>query len=136
MADFIWGDAQVTYPDLVGTAQLDERKTAPPVERAVGLDPEQWTVIGLDIGGGERAHELRVVAVAADDMPDGGDVFPRIAEANGGEVPVTEFLIHDVDPYEVLRAITHQFELRLRVRSAADLRFRVVRQADVPEQID
>lgn len=134
MMGFMWSDARVTYPDLVGTAQLDERKTAPPVEQVVGLDPEQWTVVGLDIGGGEGAHELRVVAVAATDMPEGSDVFPRIADANGGEIPVTEFLIHDVDPYEVLRGITHQFELRLRVRGTRDLPIRVVQQSDVPEQ--
>ncbi|MGO0578252.1 hypothetical protein [Ornithinimicrobium panacihumi] len=117
MADgFIWGDASVTYPDWVGTAQLDERKTAAQVEEVVGLDHKEWLVIGLDLGGGEDGgHELRVVAVHRDNVPEGGDVLPRIAAANNGEIPVTEFLIHDKDPYEVLQAITHSFELRLRL---------------------
>lgn len=131
---FIWRDAEVTYPDWIGTAQLDQRATAAGVEEVVGLDRDEWMVIGLDIGGGEHAHHLRVVAVHRDDVPEGGDVLPRIAEANGGEIPVTEFLIHNVDPYAALRAVTHQFELRLRTRGTRDLPIRVIRQSDVPEQ--
>lgn len=133
---FAWGDATVTYPDWSGGAQLDERMagTSPGLEAAVGLDPDEWLVCGIDIGGGESSHDLRVVAVHRDNVPEGGDVFPRIAETNGGEIPVTEFLIHDVDPYEVLRSVTHVFEMRLRSRGTRDLPIRVMTQSDVPEQ--
>jgi hypothetical protein len=131
---FIWRDAEVTYPDWKGTAQLDQRMTSAGIEEVVGLDRDEWMVIGIDIGGGELDHDLRVVAVHREIVPDGGGVLPRIADANGGEIPVTEFLIHDVDPYAVLRAITHVFELRLRLRGADGLPIRVVGQSDVPEQ--
>lgn len=133
-ADFIWRDAEVTYPDWNGTAQLDQRRTGDLFEDIIGLDPDEWMIVGIDIGGGETRHELRVVAVNRADIPEGGDVHPRIAAANGGEIPVTEFLVHNVDPYEVLRKITHMFELRLRTRGTRDFPLRVVRLADVPEQ--
>ncbi|GIG34742.1 hypothetical protein [Cellulomonas pakistanensis] len=134
MADYIWGDASVTYDDWHGTAQLDERMTGRLLNKLVGLDAEDWWIVGLDIGGGERVHELRVLAVHRDVVPEGGDVLRKIAAANDGEIPVTSFLIHDVDPYAVLRAMTHSFDLRLRRRGTVGLPVRVQRLADVPEQ--
>lgn len=134
MTDFIWEAARVTYPDWNGNAQLDQRMTAAGLEELVGLDPDEWMIAGFDIGGGESGQFLRVVAVSRDVIPDGGDVYPRIAEANGGEIPATEFLIHDVDPYEILRKITHVFELRMRARGTRDIPIRVVAQGDVPPQ--
>jgi hypothetical protein len=130
---FIWGDAEVTYPDWSGTAQLDQRMTAAGIEEVVGLNRDEWMVIGLDVGGGEHDHHLRVVAVHRTHVPAGGDVLPRIADAHGGEIPVTEFLVHDADPYEVLKRITHVFELRLRARGARDYPIRVVDQSDAPD---
>lgn len=53
-------------------------------------------------------------------------MLPAIAAANGGEIPATQFLIHDVEPYRVLQAVTHMFELRLRVRGARDLPIRIM----------
>lgn len=131
---FIWHPAEVTHPDWTGAAQLDQRLTGAGVEEVVGLDRDEWMAIGLDIGGGEHGHELRVIAVHRSDIPEGGDVFPRIAAANGGHIPATEFLIHDVNPYEVLQKITHVFEMRIRTRGSRDLPIRVLRQSDVPEQ--
>lgn len=132
MEPFIWGDAEVTYPDWVGTAQLDERKTID-FNETIGLD-RSWFIIGLNLGGGEMDHDLRVVAVHRDDVPEGGDVLPRIAEANGGEIPATEFLIHDVDPYKILKAVTHMFELKLRLARTDGIPIRIRGLGDVPEQ--
>lgn len=131
---FIWRDAEVTYPDWKGTAQLDQRRTARGIEEIIGLDRDAWMIVGIDIGGGESGQDLHVVAIDRNDVPEGGDVLPRIAEANGGEIPVTEFLVHNVNPYEVLRAVTHMFELRLRLARTVGIPMRVTRQADVPEQ--
>lgn len=131
---FLWRDAEVTYPDWSGNAQLDQRMTSKQLEEVVGLDRDEWMVIGLDIGGGEHDHELRVVAVHRDLMPDGGDVLPKIAASNNGEIPATEFLVHDVDPYKVLQAITHLFEMKLRRRGTRDLPIRIMSQSDLPEQ--
>ena len=128
-----WRDAEVTYPDWTGTAQLDQRMTARGIEEVVGLDPDRWTVVGIDIGGGERSHDLHVIAVDHAIFPEGKDVFPRIAAANGGVIPATDFLVHDVDPYQVLQAITHVFELRLRMRGTRDLPVQITALADAPE---
>ena len=130
---FMWGPAEVTYPDFSGNAQLDMRMTGKSINEVVGLS-DDWLVIGLDLGGGENRHELQVIAVHKDAMPAGGDMLPGMAENSGGEIHATSWLIHDVDPYEVLRAITHVFEMRLRVRGARDFPIRIMSQADVPEQ--
>ncbi|NEN04728.1 hypothetical protein G3T36_02485 [Diaminobutyricibacter tongyongensis] len=128
-----WGEASVTNPDWSGTAQLDQRMTAAGIEEVVGLDPERWMVVGIDIGGGEHSHEIHVLAVDHAIFPNGQDVFPRIAEANGGAIPVTDFLVHDADPYAVLKAVTHVFELRMRTRGTRDIPIQVTALGDAPE---
>lgn len=130
-----WRDAEVTYPDWVGTAQLDQRLTAAGIEEVVGLNRDEWMVIGLELGGGEGSHDLHVIAVHRSVIPDGGGVLPRIAAANGGVIPATDFLVHDVDPYLVLKAITHMFELRLRLSGSVGIPIRVDALADVPERL-
>jgi hypothetical protein len=134
--EMIWTEARVTYPDWSGTAQLDQRMTGPDalLEKVVGLDPMKWQVIGLAFGGGESTHNLKVIAIDRNQVPDDSDVLTKTAEADGGQIPATEFLIHDVDPYALLRKITHVFELRLRRRGTGDLPIRIVALADVPEQ--
>ena len=99
--------------DEVGNAQLDQRMTTWTIEQMLGDRLDGWMVIGIDIGGGEHDHDLRVIAVPQDSLPEGGGVLPECASRNGGEIPATSFLVHDFNPYEFLKAITHMFELRL-----------------------
>jgi hypothetical protein len=133
---YLWNEASVTYPDMKGTAELDISMAQRPIAHLVGLDEDEWSVIGLDIGGGEMPHHLRVIAIPKANTPDGGDVLPKIAAASGGEVQATEFLIHDANPYEILQAVSHVFELRLRVRrlTEAGIPVRIVAHGDVPVQ--
>jgi hypothetical protein len=42
--------------------------------------------------------------------------------------------VHDVDPYEVLKGITHMFDLRLRLSSFNQFPIRVVDRGDIPPQ--
>lgn len=132
MTDYIWGDAEVTYPDWQGTIQVDERRTGTQLDELVGLDFDRWGIVGIDIGGGESGHTLHVLAV--DKQKTGDAHYEDVAAANGGELPVTDFLIHDADPYAVLQALTHVLELRMRVRSTVGLTIRVTALGDVPEQ--
>ncbi|MFV9424943.1 hypothetical protein [Microbacterium sp. S1037] len=132
--DFIWRDAKVTYPDWNGTAQLDQKRTDELLEEIIGLDRNEWMIVGIDIGGGESGLDLHVVAVHHTDIPAGSDVLSTIADLNGGEIPVTDFLIHNVEPFYLLRRIIHQFQLRLRVHGAGNHPFRVKALGDVPEQ--
>ena len=129
---YTWGDASVTYPDWVGTAQLDQRMAETIEQKFPQL--AGWSVIGIDIGGGEHPHSLNLIAVPHDVLPDGGNVFARYAESNDGQIHATNFLVHDVDPYEFLRTITHMFELRLRIRSTENVLIRIRANADIPEQ--
>ncbi len=107
----VWGEARVTHPDWHGTAQLDERKTAPweGLARTVGLNSEQWQAIGFSIGGGEHGYHLRVLATPR-------DMWETAKLEDGAGVEVTEFLVHDVDPLEILQRMTHMFQLNMRIR--------------------
>ena len=100
---YLWGDAEVTYPDWVGTAQLDEKMTTPSIHDVIDLDHDEWMIVGLDIGGGEHDHDIRVMAVRKDPNLQGPWVAVDIAANNNGEIPVKEFLVHDADPYDVLK---------------------------------
>jgi hypothetical protein len=134
MTDYIWGDAEVSFPDWRGTVQLDRRMTGPQLHELVGISPDSWLIVGIRIGGGEHAHDLHILAVDRAIVPDGGDVFLKIASSHGGEIPVTDFLIHSADPYAVLKAMTHVLDLRLRARGAVDIPLRMTALGDVPLQ--
>jgi hypothetical protein len=129
----LWRSAEVSSPDWTGTAQLRQRRSADVVELA-GLDREKWLIVGFEISGGDRGHDLRVVAMARDLIPEAADVFPKIAAENEGALPVTEFVVHDVDAYEVLRTLSHSFELRMRARGTEDLPIRIEARSEGPEQ--
>ena len=130
---FIWRASEGTSSDWNGTAQLDHRRSAD-LARLAGLDSEKWMVVAFDIGGGENGHDLRVVAVDRDLIPEAADELRGIAAEHGGEIPATEFLVHDVEPYDVLQRITRRFELRMRARGTRDLPIRIVSQVHGPEQ--
>ena len=131
--NYIWREAEVGHPDWKGTIQIDERKTGRQLNELVSLE-NNWMIIGLDIGGGEHDQHVKVLTVDGRIAPVGGDVSPRIAAAHNGDLPVTEFLIHDADPHEILKAMTHTLDLRLRMRSVVDMPVRIDHQGDVPEQ--
>ncbi|RJN32906.1 hypothetical protein [Nesterenkonia natronophila] len=130
---YVWRqEAQVTYPDWKGTAQLDQRKTTDTLEEVVGLDPDKWIIVGFDIGGFERPESRKMHVVAAT-----REHFSEVRELDDAlELQVTDFLIHNVDPFEILQKITHVFEMRMRIRHLPAERIRVVNLKDVPEQPD
>ncbi|MEU7876435.1 hypothetical protein [Dactylosporangium sp. NPDC049140] len=130
MDDDIWGEAGVTYPDWKGTAQLDERRTVPweGLEQTVGLDREQWQILGFSIGGGEMGYHLQVVAAPR-------DVWDKVKLGDGSEIEVTELLVHDVDPLAILQQMTHMFELKMRIRSIEGHPIRVRALSDLPAEL-
>ena len=75
---FIWRASEGTSSDWNGTAQLDHRRSAD-LARLAGLDSEKWMVVAFDIGGGENGHDLRVVAVDRDLIPEAADELRGIA---------------------------------------------------------
>lgn len=46
----LWRDAEVTYPDWNGTAQLDQRMTPASLEQVVGLDRDEWHIRIVALG--------------------------------------------------------------------------------------
>jgi hypothetical protein len=123
----LWGDASVTFHDWKGTAQLDERRTVPweGLARTIGLSADEWQVVGFSIGGGEHGFDLRIVAT-----PSG--VWKNYNPDNCGELEVTEFLVHDVDPLVVLQQMTHTFELKMLIRALSGDQVRVRALSDLP----
>jgi hypothetical protein len=129
----IWSEASVTSADWSGSAQLDQRRTVD-LAGMIGLDGDEWLIVGLDIRGTEHDHSLRVLAVRADSIPEAADLFRSAAAASDGEIRATEFLVRDVSPYEILRACTQEFQLRMRARGAREFPIRIVAQSHIREQ--
>jgi hypothetical protein len=126
----VWGEASVTFPDWKGTAQLDERMTVPwkGLARTVGIDSDQWQVVGFSIGGGEHQYDLRVVATPR-------DMWEKVKPHDDAEIEVTEFLVHNVDPLAILQQMTHVFELKMRIRRLDDRQVRVRALSDRPSEL-
>lgn len=53
------------------------------------------------------------------------DVWDNYDRDHGGEIEVTEFLVHDVDPLEILSQMTHMFELKMLIRGLSGDQVRV-----------
>ncbi|AAT88605.1 hypothetical protein ATY41_09950 [Leifsonia xyli subsp. xyli] len=117
-------------PDWSGTVRVDQRISGPRLEELVGLDAKRWSVLGMDIVVGDGRRELRVLAIARDRLPAGGDILARAAAAAGGSLPVREFAIEGVDPFELLERIGHGYELRLQARCSQGLPLRIVDDTD------
>ncbi|MEU6204127.1 hypothetical protein ABZ814_11115 [Micromonospora musae] len=126
----VWGEASVPFPDWQGTAQLDERMTVPwkGLAETVGLDSDQWQVVGFSIGGGEHGYNLRLLATPR-------DVWDKVKPDDDAEVEVTEFLVHDVDPLAILQQMTHVFELKMQLRGLHGRQVRVRALSGLPSEL-
>lgn len=117
----ILNTARSSYGDWTGTAAADEHLTVghrSPYE-VVGLDPDQWWIVGFDFQGSDLNHKdgLYVYAVQKDTMGiTSWDAIQLHGEANGS-VPVTSFLVHGVAPAELINESFNQFQVQLRTRN-------------------
>ena len=134
--NYTWGEASVTYPDSKGTVQLDQIATRKTLNEITGV-PDEWMIVGLDGGGGEvldhagkprpHPHYMSALVVPADT-----NLTAAIEE--NGYLPVTMLALHDVDPYDVIRTMTHVVEFRMHIRRLDDVELQVIDEGDVPEQ--
>mgnify|MGYP000330099950 CR=1 FL=1 len=131
---WVWGPAEVSYPDWQGTAQLDQKVTGEVnLYTFADIDHQKWFVVGLDFGGGESGfHDPAIVVIDQNLLTAGGGIDGLIAEY--GYLPCVHILLHDVDTAELLQVMMHVFDMRLRIRSVLDAEIRIIDQRDIPEQ--
>jgi hypothetical protein len=130
MNEYEWGDASVTYPDWSGTAQLDQKMTGTvDVYTLTGIDFDEWQIVGLDFGGSESGmHNVHVIAVPRSEW---GESPP----SDLPHVRAVDIQIHNgVDPFELLRQITHVLEMRFRIRAVKDATITITELLDEPPQ--
>lgn len=121
-----WGEhAHVQYDDWLGTVAADEQGHDR-IEALLGLDPEEWRVIGIDVFIAEGFHEVDALVLPAgtgyDDLAAeaaAGRSIPLtrvtvfssassvLPEAKGGQAPVTEAL-------ELLTTAFNRLSIRFR----------------------
>ncbi|QZH58868.1 hypothetical protein K1X22_21820 [Mycolicibacterium farcinogenes] len=129
MDPYVWGDAEVTHTDWTGTAALDEKLTGPTdIYDYTGVDRDEWTIVGLDFGGGETGmHTPSVIAVRESEL-DGRHITDLSA------VNAAEIQIHGLDPFELLKKMTHYLDMRFRSRAIKNATVTITEQLDVSPQ--
>ncbi|HWF70195.1 MAG TPA: hypothetical protein VG187_11625, partial [Mycobacterium sp.] len=76
-----------------------------------GIDSEEWLIVGFSFGGGESGmYEPHVIAVRKSELGEG-----HISDVT--DVRAAEIQIHGVDPFELLRQMTHSLDIRFRIGS-------------------
>lgn len=130
MDAYEWGHASVSYPDWIGTAQLDRKMTGPDdIYSLTGIDPEEWLIIGLDFGAGETGrHMPHVIAVRKSELGE-----RHIADVS--DVRAVDIQIHNgIDPFELLQQMTHMLDMRFRIRALKDATITITELLDEPLQ--
>jgi hypothetical protein len=128
--EYVWGDASVSFPDWIGTAQLDQKMTGQVgVYELTGIDPEEWQIVGLDLGGGESGmHSVHVIAVPRSE-------WGQSPPSDLSEVRAVDIQIHNgIDPFDLLRQMTHQLDMRFRLRATKDATITITDLLDEPPQ--
>lgn len=130
MDEYEWGHAEVSHPDWTGTAQLDQKMTGNVnVYSLTGIDHEEWQIIGLDFGGGETGmHNLHVIAVPRSEWGDSPP--PDLSEVRAADIQIH----NGIDPFELLRQITHMLDVRFRIRAVKDSTITITELLDEPPQ--
>jgi hypothetical protein len=108
------GVASTRWNDYVGSVAADDAQVlggGPSLYQLVGLDRDQWIVVGVDLVLKERIPELVVYAAA--NSPHGAGIDGLIDAT--GQLPVTAYSI--TDPTQVEKFFTEAFgQLSIRLR--------------------
>lgn len=129
MDEYEWGDASVSSPDWIGTAQLDQKMTGTvDVYTLTGIDPDEWLIVGLDFGGGESGmRNPHVIAMRKSELAG-----RHIADVS--DVRAVDIEIHGVRPFELLRQMMHVLDVRFRIRALKDATITITELLDEPPQ--
>ncbi len=126
----VFGDASVADNDWLGTAALDNPEHQP-LEEIVGLDPTEWTIVGLDLYGGSRESGLAVLAVRRA-LVDTADGDPALASRPDGALPVTRFAMPAATGIELLRRFSRWSIHAQRPVGGEAVRLKVEDTAELP----
>ncbi|OBB95934.1 hypothetical protein A5782_05685 [Mycobacterium sp. 852002-40037_SCH5390672] len=128
--EYEWGPAEVGFPDWSGTAQLDQKITGTEnVYSLTGIDSEKWQIIGLDFGAGESGpHNVHIIAVPRSE-------WGQSPPSDLSHVRAADIQIHNgIDPFHLLRQITHVLDMRFRIRAVKDSTITINERLDEPPQ--
>ncbi|HTY34639.1 hypothetical protein [Mycobacterium sp.] len=130
MDEYVWGDASVTYPDWIGTAQLDQKMTGTvDVYSLTGIDHDEWQIVGFEFGASETGmHNLHVIAVPRSE-------WGQSPPSDLSDLRAVNIQIHNgIDPFDLLRQITHLLDMRFRIRAVKDATITITELLDEPPQ--
>lgn len=124
MDAYEWGPAEVMHPDWKGTAQIEEKLTGDEsIYTISGVDRNEWTIIGIDLNGGESGfHSPRIVVV------------PRGSDLDSGRIEAKMIRLHEVTTFDLLSRIIHLFGMTLRTRRVESAEIVITSVGDIPPQ--
>jgi hypothetical protein len=128
----VLGEAETQYNDWRGTVALDVPVDHEALALLAGLDPDEWFIIGLRIGG-DRLEMVSIYAIPRSLLAERGAIA-AFAARHGGRIPVTE---HEIDVSEAgTRLLANVFErcsiVARRVSDSYDLAIVERRSASSP----
>ncbi|CAD6005322.1 hypothetical protein [Agreia sp. COWG] len=119
-ADEYVGKANVQYDDWTGTAAADSSDMAGLTEslKKIGFDTDRWSVIGIEIYQADLNKDgLYIIALDRTAMQRAGHkTLDEYSSANGGELPVTNFLVHGVPTVDLIASSFKRFAVNLVAR--------------------
>jgi hypothetical protein len=124
MDAYEWGAAEVSYPDWKGTAEIDEKYTGDDsIYTLTGVDQDEWSIIGLEFGGGERGFSAPEIVV----VPKGTDLDSDRIEAR-------LIRLHEVEMFDVLSVLMNVMSMKFRTRRTESATIVITSHGDIPPQ--
>lgn len=124
MDAYEWGAAEVSYPDWKGTAEIDEKITGDEsIYTVAGVDQDEWTIIGLDFGGGESGfHSPEIIVV------------PKGTDLNSDRIEAKSIRLHEVETFDLLSVMMHVMSMKFRTRRTESATIVITSHGDIPPQ--
>jgi len=113
------------YNDWTGTSAADTSDTRVGLDKIVGVDPDRWWILALDIYAAEPADLggdcVTVYALDREkfDLHSAKDL-DQYARANNGTLPVTSFVVSQIAASRIILESFKRFGVQLRSNYVGD----------------